>query len=138
MNEIQKEAIAQANAYLNNAGLPLAPEHPFLSLTSDNRIVILRDAANAWSRRCQSLALRKGTKMRANQLEAFLQGALAVLTSTRILSQDDAHRVGFLVMVDRAEELIERWASDRTDAEAAEDCRSRAAGLAEEGRKRSA
>lgn len=138
MNDTQKEAIAQANAYLNDAGLPLVPEHPYLSLTAGNRVVILRNAAETWVRRCRALQLRKGTKTRANQVEAFLQGALAVLTCARVLSHDDAGRIGFLVSVDRAEEVIERWAADRTDAEAAEDCRARAAGLADEARARDA
>lgn len=81
-----------------------------LDLTGESRRLIQREVANAWHQRCTSLGLRKGTKGRQVQLEAFLQAALAALTAARIVSADDAARVGFLVLVDRGEELLTQWA----------------------------
>lgn len=111
-----------------------APARPYLSLTSDNRVTLLRNTAEMWRQRCDTLSLRRGTKGRQHQLEAFLQGALAVLTCARVLSHDDAGRLGFMVMAGRAEAVIERWAAERTDAQATEDCRARAAQLAQDAR----
>lgn len=106
-----------------------APASDYLALTNDNRTIILRTTAETWAARCKGLGLRPGTQKRQHQLEAFLQGALAVLTCTRVMNHDAAGRVAFMVAIGRGEEEIARWALLRTEAEAAEDVRARAAAL---------
>lgn len=105
---------------------------PFLSLTPENRGVILNAAAATWTARCAELALKAGTKGRQRELEAYLQGVLAVATAARLMTHQEASQVAFIVAVGRAEEVIARWGAYRTDAEAAEDVRKRTAGAAAE------
>lgn len=63
-------------------------------------------AAEAWHNRCQALGLKPGTKGRQRELEAFLQGALAVATATGNMTMQRAHMLGFLVSVGRGEEIL--------------------------------
>lgn len=60
----------------------------------------------AWHARCKSLAIRPGTQGRQRQLEAFLQGALAALTSTGHMTHERANMIAFLVAVGRGEEFL--------------------------------
>jgi hypothetical protein len=105
---------------------------PFLSLTPENRGVILRAAADTWTTRCSELGLKAGTKGRQRELEAYLQGVLAVATAARLVDHGEASRVAFIVAIGRAEEVVARWAAYRTDEEAAADVRKRTAGAAAE------
>lgn len=82
-----------------------------LNLNNENRDAIQKQAALAWHRRCSELELKPGTKSRMVQMEAYLQGAVAVMTSAQIMTFDEAHSVQFLVMVGRGEELLNRWAA---------------------------
>ena len=98
-----------------------------LDLTPENRGIILRAAAQTWERRAAEFALKPGTKGRAAQLEAFLQGVLAVATAGRLMTHDEAQHVAFMVAIGRAEEAVAHWGAWLTDAEQAERCRGRAA-----------
>lgn len=73
---------------------------------AETRAAALYQVRLAWENRASTLGLKKGTKGRGVQLEAYLQGALAALTCLRVMSHDEAARVAFLVMVGRAEEWI--------------------------------
>lgn len=82
---------------------------PHLDLTDDNRAVILRVTADTWATRCSELRLKPGSAARRAQLEAFLQGALAVLTSTRVMNRDSAQHVALAVAVGRGEDVLQAW-----------------------------
>ena len=91
----------------------------FLSLNHQNRATILRAAAETWAKRCASLGLKPGTKGRQRELEAYLQGVLAVATAARLVTHSHASQVAFLVAVDRGEEVISGWAAFEPEQEAA-------------------
>lgn len=114
----------------------MTTDTPYLSITEENLGLVLRQAAQTWQQRATEFELKRGTKGRAAQLEAYLQGTLAVATATRLMTHQHAHNVAFMVAIGRAEEVIDRWASWLTDAEAAEACQGRANGLAAESRER--
>jgi|GEM_PF-2705631 len=98
-------------------------QQPFLALTAQNRQLVLREAARTWDARCSELKLRTGTKGRQHELEAYLQGVLAVATATRLLGEIAASQVALLVSTGRAEDVVARWGAYRTEAEAAEGVR---------------
>ncbi len=83
---------------------------PFLTLNAENRRIILRQTAEVWTTRCSNLGLKRGTKGRKRELEAYLQGALAVLTATRVINLDHAAMVAVYVSAGRGESVIEQWA----------------------------
>lgn len=64
-------------------------------------------AAEAWHNRCRELGLKPGTKGRQRELEAFLQGALAVATAAGIMTMQRAHMISFLVSLGRGEEILQ-------------------------------
>lgn len=84
----------------------------YLTLNDENRDIILRGTAAAWQQRCKTLNLKLGTKGRQRELEAFLQGALAVLTATRVISHDTADIWCLFVYTGRGEAVIENWAKE--------------------------
>lgn len=70
---------------------------------------ILRQAAMVWNMRAAGLELRRGTKRRQHDLEAYLQGVLAVATAAEVMSLKQADLIALLVAAGRAEEQIETW-----------------------------
>lgn len=91
--------------------MPALLADPATATLNQRRDRMLAEAAIAWARRVTGLELRKGTAKRAAQVEAFLQGVLAVMTSGNYMSIEEANRIGFLVAVGRAEEVIVQWAA---------------------------
>jgi hypothetical protein len=75
-----------------------------------------RAIAEVWFRRCSEMDLRPGTKKRSMQLEAYLQGVLASLTTVNAMSHHECDQIFFLVYVGRGEETLERWAKVEADA----------------------
>lgn len=67
------------------------------------------EASLAWERRVFHLKLTAGTLNRQRQLEAFLQAALAILTSGRYMTMDEAQMTEVLVMSGRGEEVLKGW-----------------------------
>lgn len=61
---------------------------------------------SVWRKRCNDLDIKPGSKVRAVQLEAYLQGVLAVATATGVMTMDRANQIAFLVSVGRGEEFL--------------------------------
>lgn len=61
-----------------------------------------------WAGRCAALGLKKGTKKRTNEACAFMSGALSALTAAGVMTQERAGMIGFLFMVDRGEEFLDK------------------------------
>lgn len=64
--------------------------------------------AETWRMRAASERLKPGTKRYADQQCAYLQGALAALTTTGLMTMDRAHQMAFFVAIGRADELL-KW-----------------------------
>ena len=94
----------------------LIEEHPQTRTLNQRRDVMLSEAAKAWKRRCSELELRPGTKKREIQLEAFLQGVTAVMSSGRYMLQDELGHIAFMVMIGRGEEVTENWIKEDLEA----------------------
>lgn len=84
----------------------------YLTLSNENRDIILRATAETWQLRCKTLNLKLGTKGRQRELEAFLQGALAVLIATRVINLDTVNVCHLFVCTGRGESVIEMWAKE--------------------------
>lgn len=62
----------------------------------------------SWANRSAALGLKKGTKKRGNEACAFMSGVLIGLTSTGVMTQERAGMIGFLFMVGRGEEFLDK------------------------------
>ena len=69
----------------------------------------LKECARVWEGRCAELGLKRGTKGRMVQLEAYLQGTLAALTASGLMPHTHAQQIALLVAVGRGEDTVTRW-----------------------------
>ena len=69
---------------------------------------------NVWHQRVASFQLKPGTQGYKRQQEAYLQGALAALTTAGLMTHDRASQIAYMVFIGRADWVLTWHTKDAT------------------------